>query len=195
VRQDPLRRGFAALRDAKAPARFVESVIVRAGAGTEYVKIATPIGGVFVAYGPHGVVAVRRAKSARAFEAWYRRAYGRTARPDLDPDPAFVARLRKRAEGDRRPRLTIDLGRVSPFERAVLEKAQEIPRGQMRPYAWLAQQIGRPSAVRAVGNALGRNPVPLLIPCHRIVRGDGAPGHYVFGDAAKRALLRYEGAL
>lgn len=193
--QDAIRRGFTALREAKAPPRFAESVIARAGAGIVYSPIATPIGEAFVAYGRRGVVALRRSRSARSFEAWYRGAFGRATRPDRDPDAAFLAAVRERVGGDRRSGVAIDLGAVSPFERAVLEKAQEIPRGQMRPYAWIAQAIGRPSAVRAVGNALGRNPVPLLIPCHRVVRGDGAPGNYVFGAAAKRALLAFEGAL
>jgi O-6-methylguanine DNA methyltransferase len=57
----------------------------------------------------------------------------------------------------------------------------------------VAREIGRPAAVRAVGSALGRNPVPLLIPCHRVVRSDGTISDYIFGSAAKRTLLRAEG--
>jgi O-6-methylguanine DNA methyltransferase len=63
----------------------------------------------------------------------------------------------------------------------------------MRPYAWIAREIGRPKAVRAVGTALRRNPVPLLIPCHRIGRSDGRVGNYAFGAAAKQAVLAFEG--
>jgi O-6-methylguanine DNA methyltransferase len=74
-----------------------------------------------------------------------------------------------------------------------LIKAREIPAGQVRPYGWIASEIGRPKAVRAVGTALGRNPVPLLIPCHRVVRTDGRVGDYAFGPPAKRALLAAEG--
>ena len=71
-------------------------------------------------------------------------------------------------------------GGVPPneFERAVLEKALEIPRGEVRPYSWIASEIGRPKAVRAVGSALAHNPVPLVMPCHRVVRADGMIGQY-----------------
>ena len=64
----------------------------------------------------------------------------------------------------------------------------------MRSYAWVAKEIGHPAAVRAVGTALGRNPVPLVVPCHRVVRTDGSVGNYGFGSPAKRALLTAEGA-
>jgi O-6-methylguanine DNA methyltransferase len=90
--------------------------------------------------------------------------------------------------------LRFDLGGLSEFERAVLRKALEVPAGEVRPYAWVAREIGRPAAVRAVGSALGRNPIPILIPCHRIVRSDGSISNYIFGPAARRALLAREGA-
>jgi O-6-methylguanine DNA methyltransferase len=87
-----------------------------------------------------------------------------------------------------------DLRGTSAFEQAVLAKAQEIPRGQMRPYAWVAGELGQPGAVRAVGAALGRNPVPVLIPCHRVVGSDGRLTGYAWGVGYKRALLTAEGA-
>jgi O-6-methylguanine DNA methyltransferase len=92
-----------------------------------------------------------------------------------------------------RSNVHFDLRGLSEFERAVLLKALEIPRGEVRPYAWIAREIGRPKAVRAVGTALGHNPVPLLIPCHRVVRSDGRIGDYALGSDAKRAILRAEG--
>ena len=60
-------------------------------------------------------------------------------------------------------------------------KALEIPRGEVRPYGWIAAEIGKPRAVRAVGTALGHNPVPLIVPCHRVVRSDGMIGQYSMG--------------
>jgi O-6-methylguanine DNA methyltransferase len=75
----------------------------------------------------------------------------------------------------------------------VLSAAAGISRGHARPYGWVARELGAPDATRAVGNALGRNPVPLLIPCHRITRTDGSVGGYVFGSDAKRKLLEDEG--
>ena len=84
---------------------------------------------------------------------------------------------------------------AAEFERAVLMKALEIPSGEVRPYSWIAKEIGRPGAVRATGSALAKNPVPLLIPCHRVVRSDGHIGNYSLGGAHnKRALLEIEGA-
>ena len=77
----------------------------------------------------------------------------------------------------------------------MLLKALQIPRGEVRPYGWIASEIGHPAAVRAVGTALGHNPVPLLIPCHRVVRSDGHIGQYSLGGPEnKRTLLEWEGA-
>ena len=74
-------------------------------------------------------------------------------------------------------------------------KALEIPRGEVRPYGWIAVEIGRPKAVRAVGTALGHNPVPLIVPCHRVVRSDGLIGQYSLGGPEnKRTILAGEGA-
>ena len=88
----------------------------------------------------------------------------------------------------------VDLGHLTEFERAVLRKTMEIPRGEVRPYAWVAREIGRPRAVRAVGSALANNPIPFVIPCHRVVRTDGHIGEYgAGGPEAKREVLAVEG--
>lgn len=86
----------------------------------------------------------------------------------------------------------VDLGGVGDFQAKVLAEAARIPYGGTTSYAELAQRIGRARAARAVGNALGANPVPVVIPCHRIVRGDGSWGHYAFGGPMKTALLTLE---
>jgi len=86
----------------------------------------------------------------------------------------------------------VDLSELSEFQRAVLAAAREIPFGEVRPYQWVAELIGRPRAVRAVGTALGDNPVPILIPCHRVVRSDGSLGGYLFGLSVKDRLLALE---
>jgi O-6-methylguanine DNA methyltransferase len=88
--------------------------------------------------------------------------------------------------------LDYDLRDVTSFEEAVLRKALEIPVGETRPYGWVAAEIGRQRAVRAVGTALGHNPIPFLIPCHRVVRSDGSEGEYGFGADMKRAILASE---
>jgi len=86
---------------------------------------------------------------------------------------------------------------VPPFERAVLQALRRIPPGQVRTYGEIARTLGKPSAARAVGTACARNPLPLLIPCHRVVRSDGKLGGYSLrgGVALKRQLLEAEGAL
>jgi O-6-methylguanine DNA methyltransferase len=81
---------------------------------------------------------------------------------------------------------------VPPFQAKVLAAADRVPFGEVSSYAELARRIGHPRAARAVGNALGANPVPIFLPCHRIVRGDGTWGHYAFGGALKTRLLELE---
>src|SRR5438046_4323307 len=87
-----------------------------------------------------------------------------------------------------------DLVMLRPFERIVLEQLRSIPKVQVRTYRDIAREIGHPGAVRAVGNACAKNPVPLIVPCHRVVRTDGGLGGYSLrgGTALKRRLL--EGA-
>ena len=86
----------------------------------------------------------------------------------------------------------IDLQAVPDFQRRVLEAAGHIPFGESRPYAWIAERIGHARAVRAVGTALGRNPVPLILPCHRVWRSDGGVGGYIFGTGVKNRLTALE---
>jgi len=79
------------------------------------------------------------------------------------------------------------------FQQAVLRATAVIPRGRVSTYGRLAEKLGRPGAARAVGNALARNPFPVVIPCHRVVRSDGGIGGFGGGVAMKRALLVMEG--
>jgi len=79
------------------------------------------------------------------------------------------------------------------FERKVWKVLQEIPYGQCNSYQWVAIKLGNPGAVRAIGNAVGKNPVPILIPCHRVIRKDGTLGGFSSGLHIKRALLEIEG--
>ena len=97
--------------------------------------------------------------------------------------------------GGRRTFFTVPVDlELPPFQAKVLAAAEGVPFGQVASYAELAERIGHPRAARAVGNALGANPVPIFLPCHRIVRGDGSWGHYAFGGALKTQLLALERA-
>jgi methylated-DNA-[protein]-cysteine S-methyltransferase len=79
------------------------------------------------------------------------------------------------------------------FQQAVLRAEHAIPRGRVSAYGLIARHLGKPGAARAVGNALATNPFPLIVPCHRAVRSDGALGGYQGGPAMKRAFLEREG--
>jgi methylated-DNA-[protein]-cysteine S-methyltransferase len=78
------------------------------------------------------------------------------------------------------------------FERKVWQSLKEIPFGETRTYKWLAEKVGNPLATRAVGQALSKNPVPILLPCHRIIESDGSIGGYSSGVHIKRRLLELE---
>ena len=88
--------------------------------------------------------------------------------------------------------LPLDLTSGTPFQQAVWRAALQIPFGEVRSYAWAAKRIGNPRASRAVGRALGANPIPIIVPCHRVVRSAGGLGGYSGGLGLKRKLLDLE---
>lgn len=188
-----LARQLRDLGNVRAPATVLPTVLERVGLSDAYAWGESPLGPVVVAYNGLGVSAVMQAASAAAFEQAFHTRFGRPVRR-VDELPASLARLvHQPMSGPGRPALPVDLRGLSEFERAVLQKAREIPRGEVRPYAWVAREINHPRAVRAVGSALRRNPVPLLIPCHRVGQSDGRLGDYIFGRTAKRTMLAAEG--
>jgi O-6-methylguanine DNA methyltransferase len=187
----------AALRALRsdAPSTLLPSTLVAAGLADAYATMTTPIGKAYVAWNGRGISALTTAESDAAFEASFAESFGRPVRHEPRLPERIAGAIDRRLAGDRRAPLELDLRGRTPFEEAVLRKALEIPRGEVRPYGWVAAEIGRPKAVRAVGTALGHNPVPLLIPCHRVVRTDGLIGEYSLGGPDnKRTLLRWEGA-
>jgi O-6-methylguanine DNA methyltransferase len=190
--------GLARLRQ-PAPAGLRDAVIERVGLGDEYVVVDGPIGPLFVAYGKRGISLVERvsqAISAGDFEEQFRATFGRPLRR-AERAPELVKRIidnRIWGRSGKSAKPKFELGQLPDFERQVLLKVLEIPRGEVRPYAWVAAELGRPLAVRAVGNAVARNPIPFVIPCHRVVRSDGRIGNYgAGGPVAKRAVLASEG--
>ena len=82
---------------------------------------------------------------------------------------------------------------ITEFEKKVYKAVSEIPKGEVRSYKWVAARIGNPHAFRAVGNALNKNPYPVIIPCHRVVKSDGSIGGYAKGVRLKRKILKREG--
>ena len=177
-----------------APRGLADRTLVAVGLAEAYAPIETAIGRIWVAFNGLGVSSVEAADSGAAFEARVLATRGRPAHRIEALPPRLATAIQRRLAGDRRVRVPLDLRGHSAFETDVWLKALEIPRGEVRPYGWIAAEIGRPKAVRAVGTALGHNPVPLIVPCHRVVRSDGMLGQYSLGGPAnKRALLASEG--
>lgn len=159
-----------------------------------YAPISTPIGRLHVAYRGQAVCCVVLGSDGRSLERTCVRMFG--VRPVPDPClPGEMAQKVRDALAERqRFSGRIDLSHLTPFQRRVLQKVRTISAGQVRSYRWVAQAIGAERAVRAVGTALARNPIPLLIPCHRVIRSDGRLGEYSGGGPSVKAkLLAFEG--
>lgn len=186
-------RALGGVGAGQVPDRLLGNVLTAVGLADRYFPLQSPLGTVYVAYNALGISTVARADGAAAFEAIFHARIDRPLSRALEPDAELVGSLEAALRGERRGELRFDLRGVSEFERAVLLKALEIPRGEVRPYGWIAREIGRPRAVRAVGTALKHNPIPLFIPCHRVVLGDGRLGNYGMGGIeAKRRMLAAE---
>lgn len=179
-------------------------------------SVVAPWGPVQLAATARGIVAVELMTTREAFTDGLERRLGRTVRW-LDPDGALAGATDRDAnavrllhaaaaaleaepadggEGDDAlGRLPIDIEDRPAWDRAVLDAVRAIPRGEVRSYGEVALAIGRPGAARAVGGAVGRNPVGLLIPCHRVVAGDGTLGGYGggwWGDPERLLDLKAE---
>jgi O-6-methylguanine DNA methyltransferase len=175
-----------------APGDLLPAVLVATGIADGYFLHPGPAGDLFVSFNDHGVSALVPAGGVADPAALLEARSGRPAYPAAPPDRLRSA-LERTLRTGRLGNLPVDLRRVTPFQRDVLDKTAEIPAGEVRPYGWVAREIGRPGAVRAVGSALGANPVPIVVPCHRVVRTDGRIGDYAFGRDTKARLLHGEG--
>ena len=118
-------------------------------------------------------------------------------KPDGIKPPVFIKKTGKQLQAyysGKKIKFTcpLDLSGFGEFEVAVWKKTDSIPFGETRSYEWIARHLGRPKAARAVGNALGKNPVPVLIPCHRVIKKDGSLGGFGGGTAWKKYLLKLE---
>ena len=177
-------------------------------------SVAAPWGPIRLAASDDGIVAIDQLVGEEEFLARLERRF-RTAPLDLadaPPDAPATARLRAAlgalerfldGEVDALADLPLDLGDRSAWDRRVLAAVREIPPGDTASYGEVARMIGMAGAARAVGGAVGRNPVGLAIPCHRVIAGDGTLGGYgggwwggrETGLALKRELLAREGVV
>jgi len=161
-----------------------------------YCSLPSPIGRVLVAASATGLVRVSFRRPEGAFVAELRERLGVEPVRSATRTADIVHQLRAYFAGTRRTfDLRLDLGHVTPFQRRVLMAAASVPPGQVVSYGEIARRIGQPAGSRAVGQALGRNPLPIVIPCHRVVAAGGRLGGYTGGLGVKQKLLRLEGAL
>ncbi len=181
-----------ALEELRAPASLLPDVLDGIGLGHGYSTFEGPVGEVHVAFGPRGLTAIRRVGEPDDFEDWFAREFRRPVRRHDTLPEELATQLEAALAGSPPP--PVDLRQLSDFQRAVLAATASIPRGEVRTYSWVAREAGHPLAVRATGSALARNPIPFVIPCHRVVRSDWRLGQYSGGGpTAKRAVLAREG--
>jgi len=173
--------------DSPAPVRMRERIF------TGWFSAPSVLGEVYAAVTDQGVQFLRSVESVdydpAVFAALYRARFARPLRQQHHPPADLLPALRGNPDTPE-----LELSTLSQFQRAVLCATRNIPAGETRPYSWIAREAGRPSAVRAAASTLARNPVPLLVPCHRVTRADGAVGQYLFDSATKQRMLRDEGA-
>ncbi len=175
-------------RRTETRARLVDSF------GVYLSVLETRLGPIGVAFRERGIVSLQLPRSTEE-QAWREL---QKQFPDgvrrADVPEAIKHELCAYAEGRCKEfDLPVDLSSMRPFQRAVLTAITKIPFGETRSYGWVARAIGKPGAARAVGQALHTNPIPIILPCHRIVASDGSLGGYGGGLPMKIKLLRLEG--
>ena len=158
----------------------------------------TPLGKLWLAASDLGLVAVEWSPSQAEFEAYLAKRFKRPVEHNLDKVKDAARELNEYLTGKRRQfTIPIDWSLMRPFQQAALQATFAIPYGETRTYGELAAQIGRPRAARAVGRAEATNPMPLVIPCHRVIGADGKLHGYGGGEGlpTKEWLLKMEGAV
>ena len=157
----------------------------------------TPLGDLWIAVSDNGLVALEWDDSKSAFDAYLTKRLKRPANLNPDKTSASLHQLDEYLRGDRTAfTFPIDWDTLRPFQRAVLQLVFAIPYGETRTYGEIAHQMGCPRAARAVGRANATNPMPLVIPCHRVIGADGKLHGYGGGEGLKTKewLLKMEGA-
>lgn len=176
------------------PKNLEASTVVNAGAGDLVAAVDSRFGPLWVAWSTVGITGLTPAFASPTIDSFiddHRRVSYETA----SMPKSLKSGVGNALETGDSDGLVFDLRGVSDFQQSVLETCELIRPGQVRPYGWIANEMDKPGATRAVGTALAKNPIPLLIPCHRVVKSDGSVGNYAFGPEMKRDLLIQEGAI
>jgi methylated-DNA-[protein]-cysteine S-methyltransferase len=176
------------------PNHLYRDTVVSAGAADQVTSADSPLGPVWLSWSTRGVTAVAPLftfETVEEFADHHRREVFVGSQLPSDLERAVMRGF----ETADTLGIPVDLTGLTAFQKSVLEVCAAIPAGQVRPYGWIAAAIGNPGAVQAVGTALGHNPIPLIVPCHRVVRSDGSIGHYAFGPERKQQLLVREGVI
>ena len=156
----------------------------------------TPVGRLFLAVTERGVCEIHYDADPDAEAERLARIFGTRVLRSPRPTDEVRRQLDEYFAGTRREfDLDVDLGPAREFGRAVLEQLGRVPYGELTTYGTLAKRAGRPRAARAVGTIMNRNPVPIVLPCHRVVGSTGSLVGYAGGLERKRTLLELEGAL
>ena len=157
----------------------------------------SPIGPLFVAVSDQGVVAIEFGTDEAALVSELEARHGVKAIRSMERVSGTMSQLLQYLSGDRKVfELDVDLSDSTEFQQKVLEAASAVPPGYVVTYGEIAARIGKPQSSRAVGQALARNPIPIIVPCHRVVAADGSLTGYsgAGGIDTKAHLLRLEGA-
>jgi len=159
-----------------------------------YRVIESPLGPLWVAVGPRGVLSIHYGADPSPRElARIVRAYGPGVLPDARRIDPVARELDQYFAGKRRAfDVEVDLSLLTPFQRKVLAATARVAYGDLTTYARVARAAGNERASRAAGGAIGANPIPIVVPCHRVVATDGTLGGYAGGLDAKRRLLQLE---
>ncbi len=152
----------------------------------------SPLGTMYVVVGARGIrYATPHPASEEDFVRHYGETFGRLVAP-MEDGEEIAAKISAIFDGEK-AEVVVDLSDKTPFQRRVMEVVSGIPRGEVRPYSWVAEEAGAPRASRAVGSVMAKNPMPLIVPCHRVIRNDGKTGNYGFDPERKVRLLEREG--
>jgi len=157
-----------------------------------YTVVDSPVGELVLASSPKGLAAVLLPGKGKPLDRLRKRFSDSDIDEDLEPNRNAVEQIRGYFSGERKTfDLLLDM-RGTPFQLRVLKAVSKVPYGKTRSYGNIARTVGKPKAFRAVGNTNRTNPIPIVIPCHRIVGSDGSLTGYGGGIPLKAALLRLE---